>query len=81
MPIFYPESAQKKIFRAMSFATSPINPNIESVVLSQNVYPFTSETDLSQDGISDIDWYVEQRSDPNISDTIAILEQKTKRVR
>ena len=59
-------------------ATSPINPNIESVLLSQNVYPFTSETDLSQDGISDIDWYVEQRSDPNISDVIAILEQGRK---
>lgn len=27
-------------------ATSPINPNSESVLLTQNVYPFTSETDL-----------------------------------
>lgn len=62
-------------------ATSPINPNIESVLLSQNVYPFTSETDLSQEGISDIDWYVEQRSDPNISDVIAILEQGRKPTR
>lgn len=58
-------------------ATSPINPNIESVLLSHNLYPFTSETDLPQDYISDIDWYVEQ----SISDVIAILEQGRKPTR